>query len=132
MNLLGAELELVAIPGEIAVEAATTLLPLANTTATHCVLSIAKAERELAYRPVIEPVKALEEVLEWYDSQPGLDPGASPSMADRFDYAAEDALIERYRRAATLVRDAVPQRAAQPVHSMPHPKVPGRADDRGR
>jgi nucleoside-diphosphate-sugar epimerase len=132
VNLLGAELELVAIPGEIAVEAATTLLPLANTTATHCVLSIAKAERELGYQPVIEPVKALGEVLEWYDSRPGLGPGASPSMPDRFDYAAEDALIERYRQAAPRIRDTVPQQVAQPVHSMPHPKAPGRADDRGR
>jgi nucleoside-diphosphate-sugar epimerase len=131
-GLLGAELELVSIPGEIAVEAATTLLPLANTTATHCVLSIAKAERELGYQPVIEPVRALEEVLEWYETHPGLDHGASPSMADRFDYATEDALIERYRQAAPLIRDAVPQRAARPVHSMPHPKAPGRVDDRGR
>ena len=132
MNLLGAELDLVAIPGEIAVEAATTLLPLANTTAMHCVLSIAKAERELGYQPVIEPVQALAEVLDWYDANPALDPGASPSMTDRFDYAAEDALIARYRQAAPRIRDAVPQRAAPPVHSMPHPKVPGRVDDRGR
>jgi hypothetical protein len=81
---------------------------------------------------VIEPVEALEEVLEWYDAHPGRDFGASPSMADRFDYATEDALIARYRQAAPLIRDAVPQRAATPVHSMPHPKVPGGADDRGR
>jgi nucleoside-diphosphate-sugar epimerase len=132
VGLLGAELELVAIPGDIAVEAATTLLPLANTTATHCVLSTAKAERQLGYQPVIEPLKALEETLEWYDANSGLDPGASPSMADRFDYATEDALIARYREAVPLIRDAVPQQAAPPVHSMPHPKGPGRVDERGR
>jgi nucleoside-diphosphate-sugar epimerase len=132
VSLLGAELELVAIPSDIAVEAATTLLPLGNTTATHCVLSTAKAERELGYQPVIEPVKALEEVLEWHDARPGLDPGASPSMADRFDYATEDALISRYREAAPRLRDAVGQQAARPVHSMPHPKVPGGVDERGR
>src|SRR6266700_3349218 len=62
VSLLGAELDLVAIPGEIAVEAATTLLPLANTTAPHCILSTAKAEQQLGYQPVVEPVKALEEV----------------------------------------------------------------------
>ena len=132
VGLLGAELELVAIPGDIAVEAAAALLPLAATTATHCVLSTAKAERELGYQPVIEPVKALEEVLEWYQANPGLDPGASPAMADRFDYAAEDALIAGYREAAPRLRDAVGQHPAQPVHSMPHPKVPGSVDDRGR
>jgi nucleoside-diphosphate-sugar epimerase len=132
VSLLGAELDLVAIPGDIAVEAATTLLPLANTTATHCILSTAKAEEQLGYQPVIEPLKALAETLEWYDASPGFDPGASPSMPDRFDYATEDALITRYREAVPLIRDAVPQRAAQPVHSMPHPKAPGRVDDRGR
>ncbi len=131
-GLLGAELELVPIPGDIAVEAATTLLPLANTTATHVILSTAKAARQLGYQPVTEPVQALREVLEWYDAQPGLDPGASPSMTDRFDYASEDALIARYREAAPLIRDAVGQRAAEPVHSMPHPKAPGQVDDRGR
>lgn len=131
-GLLDAELELVAIPADIAVEAATTLLPLANTTATHVVLSTAKAERELGYQPAVEPLAALAETLEWYDANPGLDPGASPSMADRFDYACEDALIERYREAAPRLRDSVPQRPAPPVHSMPHPKAPGRTDARGR
>jgi nucleoside-diphosphate-sugar epimerase len=131
-GLLGAELELVSIPAEIAVEAATTLLPLANTTATHCVLSIAKAERELGYEPVIEPVKALEEALEWYERHPCLDHGASPSMADRFDYATEDALIERYRQAAPLIRDAVPQRGGGAVANRTQPNTPGRGGDRGR
>ena len=132
LRIAGAELELVSIPGEIAVEAATTLLPLANTTATHCILSIAKAEQQLGYRPVIEPAKALEEVLEWYDEHPGFDPGASPSMTDRFDYAAEDALIASYRKSAGRIRDAVRQHAASPVHSMPHPQAPGAVDHRGR
>jgi len=124
--------DLAEVPGEIAVEAATTLLPLANTTATHCILSIAKAEQQLGYRPVIEPAKALEEVLEWYDEHPGFDPGASPSMTDRFDYAAEDALIASYRESAGRIRDAVGQHAASPVHSMPHPQAPGAVDHRGR
>lgn len=132
VTLLGAELELVAIPGDIAVEAATTLLPLANTTATHCLLSTAKAERELGYQPVIEPLTALAEVLQWYDASPGRDFGASPAMADRFDYACEDALIARYRAVAPRLRDAVGQQPARPVHSMPHPKVAGGRDERGR
>lgn len=130
LDIAGAELELVPIPSEIAVEAATTLLPLANTTAPHCILSIAKAEQQLGYRPVTEPVQALEEVLGWYDAHPGA--GASPSMTDRFDYAAEDALIASYRESAARIRDAAGQRPAPPVHSMPHPRAPGAADHRGR
>jgi nucleoside-diphosphate-sugar epimerase len=133
VDLLGTELELVAIPSEIAVEAATTLLPLAGTTATHCILSTTKAERQLGYRPAIEPAEALEEVLEWYEAHRGdLDPGASPSMTDRFDYASEDALITRYRESVGVIRESVGQQAAQPVHSMPHPKAAGTVDHRGR
>lgn len=131
--ILGAEMELVAIPSDIAVEAATTLLPLANTTAPHCVVSTRKAERELGYRPVVEPMAALEEVVRWYDTLgPDADPGASPSLTDRFDYATEDALIAEYRTAARRLAYAVEQHPAPPVHSMPHPKTPGTTDHRGR
>lgn len=130
--LLGADLELIAIPSDIAVEAASTLLPLGNTTATHCIVSTAKAERELGYRPAIEPLQALEEVLAWYGSRPDVDHGASPSMTDRFDYATEDALIDEYRQALKRIDAAVDQHPAPPVHSMPHPKTPGTEDHRGR
>jgi nucleoside-diphosphate-sugar epimerase len=129
--LLGAELELISMPSLIATEAASTLLPLANTTATHCILSTEKARHELDYRPVVEPIKALEEALQWYDS-PAVDPSSSPSLTDRFDYATEDALIAEYRAAARRVADTVEQHPAPPVHSMPHPKAPGATDHRGR
>jgi nucleoside-diphosphate-sugar epimerase len=131
-GLLGADLEIVPMPREIAVEAATTLLPLGGTTATHCVLSTEKARRELGYTPAIGPVEALQEVLAWYDALPGFDAEASPSFTDRFDYETEDALIAEYRAAVRRVTSAVRQHAAPPVHSMPHPRTPGLADHRGR
>lgn len=131
LRLRGAQLELISIPSEIAVEAASTLLPLANTTATHCILSTEKAERELGYRPAIDPTRALEEVLEWYDARTD-DPGASPSLTDRFDYATEDALIAAYRAMTRNTLAAVEQHPEPPVHSMPHPKAPGAVDHRGR
>lgn len=132
LALLGTDLELISVPSEIAVEAATTLLPLANTTATHCIVSTEKAQRELGYRPVVEPVKALEEVLEWHESRPAFDANSSPSLTDRFDYGTEDALIAEYRAAASHLTNAVEQHPAPPVHSMPHPKKPGTLDHRGR
>jgi nucleoside-diphosphate-sugar epimerase len=132
VNLMGGDLEMVAIPSEIAVDAASTLLPLANTPTPHCILSIEKAKRDLGYRTVIQPIDALRAVLEWYESKPDFDVSSSPSMTDRFDYATEDALIERYRRAVRQVLDDVPQEAAPPVHSMPHPTTPGEVDHRGR
>jgi nucleoside-diphosphate-sugar epimerase len=130
--LLGAELELVPIPSDIAVEAATTLMPLGNSTVPHIILSTAKAEQELAYQPAIDPINALEETLAWYAANPDLDPGTSPSMQDRFDYETEDALIAAYRETAPQLRAAAPQQSHEPVHSMPHPKSPGKTDARGR
>lgn len=132
VELMGAQMEMVSIPSDIAIEASTTLLPLANTTATHCILNTEKAQRELGYRPAIEPVEALAEVLAWYASEPDLDPGSSPSFTDRFDYRTEDALIAEYGAAVDKITSTVEQHAAPPIHSMPHPKAPGMADHRGR
>jgi nucleoside-diphosphate-sugar epimerase len=129
---LGAQLEMISMPSEIAVEAATTLLPLANTTATHCIVSTEKARLELGYRPVVDPIDALGEVLAWYEADSAVDPGASPSLTDRFDYRTEDALIEQYRAASDHIARAVEQHPAAPVHSMPHPTSPGLLDHRGR
>jgi hypothetical protein len=125
-------MELVAIPSRIAVEATSALLPLAGTTSTHCIVSIDKAQRELGCRPVIEGVDALAETLDWYERGPSLDPDASPSLTDRFDYGTEDALIAEYRAATEHIDKVVEQRPAPPVHSMPHPKAPGVVDHRGR
>ncbi|MWA03555.1 epimerase [Actinomadura sp. LD22] len=132
VRLLGADLEMVAVPGEIAVEAATTLLPLGGTTAAHCVLSTEKARRELGYRPAVDPIEALEDVLAWYETQPDFDAAAYPSFTDRFDYETEDALIAEYRAGVRRAASAVRQRPAAPVHSMPHPRTPGTVDHRGR
>ena len=132
VTLMGAELELVAIPSAIAVEAATTLMPLGNTTATHCIVSIEKAQRELGWQPVVQPIDALEELLAWYESQPEFDASTSPSFTDRFDYETEDALVAAYRRAAGTITDSVEQHAAPPVHSMAHPTETGAVDHRGR
>jgi nucleoside-diphosphate-sugar epimerase len=132
VNVLGARLEMISIPGEIAVEAATTLMPLGNTTAAHCVLSIEKAGTELGYQPVIAPGQALEEVVAWCQSGRLLDSAASPALTDRFDYPTEDALIAAYQAAAAHIADTVEQHPQPPIHSMAHPKSPGTSDHRGR
>ena len=132
LELLNAELELVSIPADVAVEAASTLLPLAGTAATHSVLCTEKARRELGYRPVVHPLDALRELLDWYESQPDFDPSGSPAFTDRFDYETEDALVESYSRAVDRVIASVEQHPAAPVHSMPHPNAAGALDHRGR
>jgi hypothetical protein len=132
VRLLGASLEIISIPAQIAVEAATTLLPLANTTSTHVILSTEKAQHQLGYQPVVEPMDALAEVVAWYQSDYSFDPGSSPSFTDRFDYHAEDALISEYQKAAERVKDSVEQHPQPAIHSMPHPTEPGKRDHRGR
>jgi hypothetical protein len=96
------------------------------------VLSTDKARRDLGYRPVVHPLDALREVLDWYEAQSPFDPSDSPAFTDRFDYGTEDALIEAYRSASKGVAASVEQHPAPPVHSMPHPKAPGAVDHRGR
>jgi nucleoside-diphosphate-sugar epimerase len=115
---LGARLQMIAIPSGIAVEAATTLLPLGNTTAKHCVLSTEKARTELGYQPVVSPAEALEEVVAWYGSDRTVDPGSTPSLTDRFDYPTEDAVIAGYRAAVGRIAATVEQHPQPPVHSM--------------
>jgi hypothetical protein len=123
---------MIAIPGEIAVEAATTLLPLGNTTATHCVLSTEKARTELGYEPVVSPDEALAEVVGWYGADRTVDPGSTPALTDRFDYQTEDAVIAAYAAAVAGIAATVEQHPQPPVHSMAHPKAPGGPDHRGR
>ena len=132
VTLMGAELEMISIPSVIATEAATTLMPLGNTTATHCIVSTEKAQRELGWQPVVQPLDALEELLAWYACQPDFDASTSPSFTDRFDYETEDALIAAYQSAVGAITDAVEQQEAPPVHSMAHPAEAGAVDHRGR
>jgi nucleoside-diphosphate-sugar epimerase len=132
VELLGARLELISIPSEVAIEAATTLLPLANTTATHCILSTEKVRSELGYQPVVSPAEALEEAVAWYRGGRTVDTTSSPAMTDRFDYRTEDAVIAAYRAAVGRLAATVEQHPQPPVHSMAHPKAPGGLDHRGR
>ncbi len=132
LEVMNAELELVPIPANVAVEAATTLLPLAGTTATHSVLSTEKARWQLGYQPVVHPLDALREVVDWHASQPDFDPSSTPAFTDRFDYQTEDALIDAFNRAVRDVNAAVEQHPAPAIHSMPHPREPGGVDHRGR
>ncbi len=131
-HLMGARLEIIPIPSQIAVEAASTLLPLANTTSTHCIFSTEKAQHQLGYRPVIEPTDALAEVVAWYESDRTFDPSSNPAFTDRFDYRTEDAVIREYQAAVERFHHTVEQHAQPPIHSMPHPTEPGRRDHHGR
>src|SRR5215210_7185895 len=128
--VLGAELELVGMPAELAPSALAELL--GDTVAPHVLVDASKARTQLGYRQVISAADALEETVRWLLDNP-VTPQTYPLYAARFDYAMEDRLISAYRQASAWVRDQVPDTAPDRPHPMPHPKVPSTSvDERGR
>jgi nucleoside-diphosphate-sugar epimerase len=94
---LGHEWEVVSMPWEIA----TPARPLvAQPWTTHRVVSLGRIEAELGYRDRVAPREALARTARWLvENRP--EPGGIEEqvLEDPFDYAAEDQLIERYRKA---------------------------------
>jgi len=132
MERVGRTMELVPLPSDIAVGAAAALSPQATPLSPHKILSVDKARQLLGYRDVVDPVTALGELVDWYLEHPVQDTTTIPAFIDPFDYALEDRLITAYARTrGELVREH-PQVVGDGVHGMPHPKVPGGADSRGR
>jgi len=96
-DALGARLEILSLPSELATPARPLL---AQPWSTHRVLDLAKLRTELGYRDVVPARQALALTARWLDAHP-LERGGGEEriLQDPFDYAAEDALAERWRRA---------------------------------
>jgi nucleoside-diphosphate-sugar epimerase len=83
-----------------------------------------KARDVLGYTPVVDPATALRETVEWLVANPPAAGGAEEErLQDRFDYAAEDALIEAWQAATGKLTapDVAPVRS----HPYRHPATPG-------
>jgi nucleoside-diphosphate-sugar epimerase len=94
---LGAELEIVSMPTEVAIPARPLLC---MPTPTHRVLDLAKLKRDLGYRDPYPAREALAHTARWLvDHRP--EPGGMEEtvLQDPFDYPAEDELIAAWRRA---------------------------------
>jgi len=129
-TLLGAEMEFVGIPSQLAPSALAELL--GETAAPHVLVDGSKAKTQLGYRQVVTAETALEETVRWLVDNP-VTPEAYPLYPARFDYAMEDRLIDAYERASAWVREQAPDTAPEIPHPMPHPKVPSTTvDERGR
>jgi nucleoside-diphosphate-sugar epimerase len=130
-QIMGGELEFVGIPSELAGSALIELLPPGGGR-PHVLLDINKAKRELGYRQVIGAGEAMVEAVEWLAAHP-VTRDDYPLYPARFDYAAEDRLIEAYTQAVAWVHEQAPDQAPEAPHPMPHPKTAavGR-DERGR
>lgn len=118
-TIMGAELEFVPIPSEVAGSALMELYP--PTGAAHILLDNNKAKRELGYRQVVPAAEALVEAVEWIRANP-VTKEEYPLYPAKFDYEAEDRLIEAYARAMEWVREQAPDLVPAYHHPMPHPK----------
>jgi nucleoside-diphosphate-sugar epimerase len=129
-SIMGGGLEFIGIPSELAGSALVELLP--PTGRPHLLLDNSKAKRVLDYREVISAPEALVEAVEWNRANP-VTAATYPMYPGRFDYAAEDRLIEAWSSAVQWVRERAPDPAPEVRHPMPHPKATtGGRDESGR
>jgi nucleoside-diphosphate-sugar epimerase len=119
-SILGGELEFVGVPAELAPSALVELLP--PTARPHITVDNSKAKRELGYRQVVPAAEATVEAVEWLKANP-VTKEDYPLYPGRFDYPAEDRLLDVYAQAVAWVREHSPDEAPELRHPMPHPKT---------
>lgn len=128
--LLGADMEFVGIPAELAPSAMGELL--SPTAGPHVLVDASKAKRLLGYREVVSAADALAETVSWLSANP-VTAADFPTYNARFDYEMEDRLLAAWRTACAFVREQAPDRPVDMAHPMPHPKTPSlQPDARGR
>jgi nucleoside-diphosphate-sugar epimerase len=116
----GADLEIVAMPYDLAVPAWPLL---AQPLPTHRVLDLARLHRQLGHRDVVPARQAVARTARWLADNPPERGGIEEQiLTDPFDYGAEDALIGSWLAARSQV--VVPDFAVQPAwglaYSGPH------------
>lgn len=108
---LGAELEIVSMPYDLAVPAWPLL---AQPLPTHRVLDLTRVHTQLGHRDVVPARQAVRQTARWLAEHPAALGGIEEQvLTDPFDYAAEDALMDSWlsARASVDVPDfAVPPR----------------------
>ena len=100
---LGHRFEIVSMPWDLALPARPLV---AQPLTTHRVLDLSKLKQKLGYRDAVPAREALARTARWLDAHPPA-PGGQEELVlqDPFDYAAEDALAEAWRKAL----DALPR-----------------------
>lgn len=98
---LGHEWEIVNMPWELATPARPLIT---QPLPTHRVLDISKMERDFGYRDKVPPREAIVYAARWLTEHP-LTAEQEAMLQDPFDYAAEDALIENWKRAIGSLPD---------------------------
>ena len=120
---LGREVEIVDLPYDIA----WPCHPLYRHTREHKLCQSTAIRAELGYQDPVAPDVALAREVDWLlEHRP--EPGGEleRQIADPFDYAAEDDLIERWRAARGALGEIESPLPTQ-GHQYRHPKKPGEA-----
>jgi nucleoside-diphosphate-sugar epimerase len=117
---LGAELEIVSMPYDLAVPAWPLL---AQPLPTHRVLDLSRLHGQLGHLDVVPAREAVPLTARWLAANPPERGGIEEQvLTDPFDYAAEDALVDSWRAARASV--VVPDFAVRPgwglAYSGPH------------
>jgi nucleoside-diphosphate-sugar epimerase len=101
---LGAELEIVSMPFELAVPARPLL---AQPSPTHRVLDTSLLKTRLGYADVVPAREAVARTARWLVENP-IEPGAPEEyvLTDPFDYRAEDQLITSWKSAVASMTPA--------------------------
>jgi nucleoside-diphosphate-sugar epimerase len=119
---LGADLEIVSLPWDLAVPAWPLL---AQPLPTHRVLDLSRLRHQLGHRDVVPARDAVPATARWLAANPPERGGIEEQvLTDPFDYAAEDALVDSWRAARASV--AVPEFAVRPGWGLAYSGPRGR------
>jgi nucleoside-diphosphate-sugar epimerase len=121
-SALGADLELISMPYDLALPARPLL---AQPLPTHRVLDLALLHHQLGHRDVVPAREATRRTAVWlYENRP--EPGGTEEtvLTDPFDYAAEDALIDSWLAARASVK--MPEFTAMPGYGLAYSGPLGR------
>ena len=119
---LGAELEIVSMPYDLAIPARPLL---AQPLPTHRVLDLSRLHHQLGHRDVVPARAAVRRTARWLAQNPPEYGGVEEKvLTDPFDYAAEDALIDSWLAARATVQ--VPEFARQPKWGLAYSGPQGR------
>jgi nucleoside-diphosphate-sugar epimerase len=120
---LGAELEIVSMPYDLAVPAWPLLT---QPLPTHRVLDLSLLHHRLGHRDVVPAREAVPETARWLAEHPPERGGMEEKvLTDPFDYGAEEALVESWRSARARV--VVPEFAARPAWGLAYSGPNGRS-----
>ncbi len=127
---MDADIELVNLPHELARSAHV----FGDGTSTHHrLMDTQKIRTQLGYRDVVSVPDALGLTVEWLLEHAPADGGdVEQSLQDRFDYTAEDRLIDAWREASSTIAAIPVAENAERPHPYAHPKKPGERDHRNR